>query len=472
MAAVLCLPLVVLADEPKQKLDAKAQQTLDLLNARQKEAKELSSKATEVTVNIGKLAASGKLPNDDEAMKLMKQMVDELQGINARLKKIDEEIDGIKGWISGKDKTLPTLTKDVSDLKSTKVGGYVQFQYRDTDQRGGQTDSFRVRRAEMSIAHKLDSKTSLKVAFDIASNGFGTPNMPTDTSTTLKDAVLTYTPTPTLALNAGQIKMPLGYELERSSSEREFPEYALYNQFLFSGERGRGVNAVQKLGTNAMVEAGVWNALTYNDPEQRSFQGSQANRLGMSAGIKFYGKNYQFGVTGFAAERPAVQAGWNGGTQTKVNAPTIDRQFLFLDGSYTGLFLPGLFVRGEAMIGKDRLPLSPNSTSSGASNSGISDPNDVRLKQKDMAGFHAILGYNFNWRNTLLFKYEQFDPNLDLGGDFMRGYGAAYSYLINPNAKITLSHEIFEDASRLAVGSPARTQTRYGVTTLRVQFKF
>ena len=440
-------------------------------------SKELQEKATAITVNIGKLAASGKLPQDEEAIKLMKSMVDELQEIKDHLKKIDEDIEGIKGWIEGQNEALPVLTQDVSDLKKNKFGGYLQFQYRDTDQRGGQVDSFRMRRTEIGLTHSIDSRTAIKVSFDLSTSNYGTANSPTDTSTTLKDANLIYDIQPSdvmigTQLTMGQVKMPVGYELGRSSSEREFPEYAIYNQTVMSGERGRGMNLVHGLTKNSLVQAGIWNALTYNDAEQRSFQGSQGNKLGVSAGLRYFGKNYSFGISGFAAERPKMQAGYIGGTQTKVYAPTVDRQFLYLDGTYIGLFAPGLFIRGEAMIGKDRIPVSPNSTSSGSSNSGISDPDSYKLRASDMAGFHAIVGYNINNRNTFSLKYEQFDPNLDRGGDFVRGYGAAYSYYINPGAKVTLSHEIFQDDSRIAVGSPARTQTRYGVTTLRVQFKF
>lgn len=507
MAAAFCLPALASADDtapqqqepPKRTVispePAKTQETakpvkklrltgqkyrdaITSLDTKQQEAKALQDKATEVTVNIGKLASGGKLLQDEDSMKLMKQMVDQLQEIKDQLKKIDEEIGGIKGWIEGQNEALPVLTNDVLELKKTKTGGYVQFQYRDTDQKGGLSDSFRVRRAELSLAHTIDSRTSLKVTFDLASSNFGsTVNQPTDTSATLKDVNLVYDIIPsdvtvgTFAV-AGQVKMPLGNELTRSSSEREFPEYTAYNQALFAGERGRGINLVHGLGKNALVQAGVWNALTYNDPEQRTFTGSQGNRLGVSAGLRYFGKQFDVGISGFVADRPEVQVGYTGGTQTKVFAPTVKREFIYLDGTYVGLFVPGLFIRGEAMFGKDRLPLSPNSTSTGSTNAGISNPNDVRLERKDMVGFQTTLGYKLNKKNTLLFKYEQFDPDTSRADDFIRGYGAGYMYLINPNAKLTLTHEIFIDDSRLSVGSPAGAQRRYGVTTLRVQFKF
>jgi len=489
---VFCLPTLATADEPaqdKKQPQGPPKQTIspeppkpptmqEVLDARAKEAKDLSVKATDLTIEIGKLAASGKLPQDDEAMKLMKSMVDALQQIKDRLKSIDEEIAALKGQVDGQKKAQDKMSGTLGDLAKHKDIGYLQFQYRDTDQRGGAPDSFRVRRSEIGFAHTIDPRTSMKVTFDLATSDFGsTVNTTTDATVQLKDAYLTYLIDPTgqrggTRLVGGQTRIPLGYELLRSSSEREFPENAMYNQLLFDGERGRGVNLIHNLDKNWTVQTGVWDALTYNDTEQRQFQGSQQSRLGMTAGVRYTGKNFNVGVSGFKADRPALQVGYNGATTTKVFAPNIDRQFLYIDGSYFGLFTPGLFARAEAMFGKDRLPLTPNSTSSGSTDSGVSDPNSAKLGQKDMAGYQLMFGYNLNYRNVLLVRYEQFDPNLNAANDFIRGYGAAYIYYINPNAKITLSHEVFIDDSRLAVGTPAEAQRRYGVTTLRVQFKF
>jgi hypothetical protein len=62
---------------------------------------------------------------------------------------------------------------------------------------------------------------------------------------------------------------------------------------------------------------------------------------------------------------------------------------------------------------------------------------------------------------------EGFDPDTASSKNFIRGYGAAYTHYLNPNARITASHEVFEDQSRGSL-----SQLRYGVTTFRVQFRF
>lgn len=491
LAATLALPIiansqapgtkqVISPEPPKQENQKKParkalsgkekQEALSALLSKQGESKDLLMKATDLTINIGKLAASGKLPQDQEALKIMKDMVETLQDIQERLKKIDEEIEDIKGWIEGQNENLPILGYDVADLKRSKWGNYVQFQYRDTDQEGGQTDAFAFRRIRLGITQTIDPKTSIKVSFDFAQNATGLSN---NTAAQLRDAFLVYDIEASdvvigTQLTAGQVPAPLGYELERSSSEREFPERAQYNRVMFDGERLRGANLKKGLGANSFAQIGVWNALTFNDSETRDVTGSTGNKLGVTGGLRYYTNKLDMGISGFWSSRAPRQAGYNGGTQTRVFSEEIeDRHFYFADINYIGLFLPGLFVRAEGMIGHDRVPLSVNSTSSGSSNSGVSDPNDRRLSGKDMAGYQVMLGYNIDARNTIALRYEQFDRDLDRGGDLWSGYGLSYIYYINPNARLQMAHEIFEDRTRASIADQ-----RYGVTTLRVQFRF
>jgi hypothetical protein len=459
--AALCLPVVAFAQDSP----AKQERVLAAALERQSESRQLLLKATEITVSIGKLAASGKLPQDQEATKLMKSMVETLEGIHDRLKEIDEEIEGIKGWIKGQDEKLPKIEKDVSDLKKTKISGYTQFQYRDNDQVGGATDAFAFRRIRLGLAHALDTRTRLKVTMDLAQNAGGVSN---NTAVTLKDAILTYDIEPTLNALVGQMTAPLGYELERSSSDREFPERSQYNRVMFEGERLRGLNFKKSVGEGFGLQAGLWNALSANDPETRDVTGSTGNKLGVTAGVRYAKDKFDAGLSGFWSSRAPRQAGYNGGTQTRVFSEEIeDRRFYYADLGYTGLFLPGLFVRAEGMLGFDRVPLSVNGTSTGSANSGVSDPNDRRLSGRDMAGYHLLLGYSIDARNVLALRYEQFDPDLDRGGNLFSGYGASYVYNLNKGVRFTLAHEIFEDRARASLGDQ-----RYGVTTIRVQFKF
>ncbi len=411
---------------------------------------ELKNRATEVTKSIGALASTGSLTTSQEAVEAMKKLVDEMAQIREMLQKLSEDVEGIKGWIEGQNEALPIMANDISDLKRVKPGSYFQIQYRDTDQRGGSPDAFGLRRIRLSQTFTIDPKTSAKISFDIAT---GT----SQTTTQIKDAFLTYDIEPSnekvgLQLIVGQAPLPLGFELERSSSEREFPERSQYNQKMFNGERSRGAYLKYGLSNSTYVHAGVWNALTYTDPEQSSLAPGPESRLGVSAGLRNYGTNHDVGISIFRGERAKFVTGSGGGAVTH---PRVDRNFVYLDGTYVGLFNPNIILRGEAMIGHDRVPVSGTPSSA--------------KKGTDMRGYQVQLGYNINYRNQINFRYEQFDPNTDAVGDVIKGYGVSFLHYMNPNARLMLAHEIFEDATRLNVSG--RAQQRYGITTLRLQFR-
>ncbi|MEI8282271.1 MAG: porin, partial [Armatimonadota bacterium] len=342
----------------KQKL-SKAQKA-DLakkLEAKTAEMTELKDKAVSVTKNMGALASSGKLPTSDDALKLMQDMVKQMAEISEQLKKVTEEVEGIKGWIEGQNEALPIMTNDILDLKRNKDTTYIQFQYRDTDQKGGATDSFNLRRVRIGSTQVIDTKTSVKWSFDLAT---GTNQQ----NAQLKDAFLIYDIEPSIEkvgvqLTAGQQPLPLGYELERSSSEREFPERSQYNQKMFNGERGRGVNFKYGFSEHDFFHIGAWDALTFTDPEQSALAPAPESRLGVSAGVRHYGNNYDFGISAFKAQRPSIITGTGSGAVTHGR---VDRQFIYLDGNYVGFLVPQMYIRGEVMIGKDRVPVSGTPT--------------------------------------------------------------------------------------------------------------
>ncbi|MBV6457107.1 MAG: hypothetical protein HONBIEJF_00214 [Fimbriimonadaceae bacterium] len=429
--------------------DEKKSELKQSLNAKKAKVDALKAKAVEVTMNMGDLAKGGKVL-DDDSIELMKKMVQELGEIKEQLQKISQEIESINGWIEGQNEALPIMAYDINDLKRVRDGNYLQFQYRDSNEDKDVTGSnfnrtqhsFNVRRARISTTYTVDPRTSMRFSFDIAT---GT----TQNVAQLRDAYLVYDIEPSvekigIQLAAGQMPMPLGYELERSSSEREFPERTFYNNTMFAGERSRGVMVRYGLSNNAFVHAGVWNALTFNDPEQSALAPGPGGKLAMHGGIRYYTAKWDLGVSHFRGDRPGYKVAGNNAV-----SPELMRNFTYVDGSYIGLLVPQLTLRGEMMWGKDRLP---NAT-----------PGNNRTAT-DMRGYQVALAWKFNDRNQLNFRYEQFDPNKDMNGDALRGWGATYLYYINPGARLMVSFE------RLT--NPARRPQEYNVWTTRLQFRF
>ncbi len=394
---------------------------------------ELRDEAADVTQQI-----AGALASKDRVD--LTSLIEQLKQINEKLDKLQEEVDDNKGWIEGQNENLPIIANDIADLKKFKFSNYVQFQYKSTDEAGKVLSNFGMRRMRLGVTNTIDPKTSMKLSFDVST---GADNQ----AAQLKDAFLTYDIVPSVekvgtSLTIGQQNMPLGYEISRSSSEREFPERSQYNQKLFGGERGRGVLLTHGLGDHAAVKVGVWDALTVGDAEQSGK--APGSQLGTSAGLSWFAKHFEAGISGYWASRPSF-------TDTKtVTSPAVDRELYMLDATYVGLIVPQLSLRGELLWGNDRLPSATGNTAAVATK---------------MAGYHLMANYNLDKRNVVSLKWEQFDPNTDTASNAITGLGVSYIYYMNPGARLMASYEAFLNEKNKS------GERRFDTTTLRFQYK-
>ncbi|MEX2243994.1 MAG: porin [Fimbriimonadaceae bacterium] len=402
----------------------------------EKTALGLNAEARDISKRIGELAISGDIAKDPKALDEMKRLVAALDEVNARLATLESSIAELKEWVAGKEKSDAVVAKAMGDTDKIKFGHYFQFQYRDTDAAGAQQHSFEARRFRFGASMEINKQAAMKVSFDAAA---GTNRRGFE----MKDMIFTYKPKGSegLTLTAGQFSAPLGYETPWSSSSLEFPERVTYNATMFADERVRGVMAEQALEGGLSIYGGIVNALSTKDAEQSSLASGPGGRLAGYAGLKYKQGDFIGGVSYFAGERPEFTGG--GGT-----SPAVDRRFLYLDAQLTNLLNSGLYVRAEAMIGSDRVP-----STTGA-------PGNVA---NDMTGWHATLGYPIT-SGELFTRYSIFDPNTDVDGDGILEYGFGYRHHLGTGATLALTHEIFE--------MPTVANSPFGVTTLRLQFKF
>lgn len=443
------------------------------------QSKELREKAELITSRIGKLASSGKLPTNDEGIRALQELVQELSKVNDSLKSMQQDIERIKSWMEGQSRSLPDLAGDVENLKRVSWGGYFQFQWSDTQEgfnrllgdgstaRRTNNDGFQLRRVRLSQTSRIDPKTSARVSVDLAAGG-------NRLQAELKDAVLRYD----IAAGrnnigvqglAGQMVMPLGYELERSSSEREMPERSIYNRILMGGERNRGVMVKYGTGRNTYLQAGLWNSLTVNDPQLSqagTFRNLSGTNLGATVGARIDGKQLKAGISAFFAERPRFSytdfvSDTNNSTTTKV-ADGADRRLVYLDGTYVGVLDSRLTLRGELVFGKDRVPtLGAKRQTVGGSSATIGAFPEF-VQQTDVLGYHLQATYSLNGRNLLSAKWEYFDPDTGKAGNDQTGLSFSYIYYINAGARLMIGHETFKERS---------FELRNNVTTIRLQLK-
>jgi hypothetical protein len=328
---------------------------------------------------------------------------------------------------------------------------YVQFQWQDTQSDNAvatpRNDGFQMRRFRISQTNKLDDNFSAKLSFDVAT---GADRM----AAQLKDAMLIYDVEPSVEdvgfqIVAGQQPLPLGYELERSSGEREFPERTVYNQRLFNGERDRGINMKYGIGKGVFVQAGAWNGLTVTDPQLAGVNTFRDidNKVAFTAGVRAYGKHYDVGLSALKGTRPGFTPSGGGAV-----VPDTNRDIFVIDATYVGFLTEALSLRGEYMTGKDRDPIG-----------GTTNP--TYRQQTNVRGWQAQANYALNANNILSFRYQFYDPdtsNVATTNNNIGVWGMSYIHFFNPGFKITVSYENPNEQG---------THRNDSVWTIRTQFR-
>lgn len=418
-----------------------------LLGSKMEEFSDLKSKANGITERLAASATNVAKTEGESETAVLKELLKELVQVNQQLQKLQGDVEGILAWVDTQKKSLPQMQSDIAKLKKPGITNYVQFQWSDTQQQSGRTtnDGFQMRRIRFGQKNKIDDKTSMKISFDLAT---GSNRL----SAELRDAQLIYDlepagTSPVKQFILGQQPLPLGYEIERSASDREFPERALYNTSLFAGERDRGVQYRHAIGAGSFVHVGLWQGMTVSDPQQSADGFRDAdNTIAYSAGIRHKDDNYEVGVAYFHGTR----GGFTPTVDPLNPVPEVDRNLVYLDGIVSNFLAPDLTLRGELMFGEDRPPVG-----------GKTDP--LYRRQTDVLGYQLQLSYSANARSQFHVRYQMFDPDTTSSpDDAVQGVGFGYTYWVHPGAKVTISYEIFDETG---------TEIRNNVWTIRSQFK-
>jgi len=111
---------------------------------------------------------------------------------------------------------------------------------------------------------------------------------------------------------------------------------------------------------------------------------------------------------------------------------SVDREFIFVDATVLDALVSGLTLRGELMLGKDRVPTTRTV-------SGVAIPRFTRAT--NILGYQIQGTYRLNYRNFLTVRYDVFDPDTGRRNDSTRTWGFAYSYFINPSVRLTAAYE-------------------------------
>lgn len=221
---------------------------------------------------------------------------------------LKEAVQILRDRLEGVTENLSTLNSDVGILKGLKVSGYLQARYEYIDTILGGTapnsnSNLYIRRGRIKFSFQPGASSKYVIYFDASKN-----------SVSLKEAYVELYKRyqqHNFTLTVGQQNWPFGYEIEYSSSKRDFPERSLAENNLFKGERDRGVNLTWALPKYLQFNLGVFQGagiedatFTWFDPtKQKDLIARAKAKLGMvDVGVSSYwGKKTIAGTAATAA---------------------------------------------------------------------------------------------------------------------------------------------------------------------------
>lgn len=409
-----------------------------------------------------------------------------------------QEIEKLKGQIEEMSAILEKLQSTVDESKKLKVSGYVQAQYQSAEQDGiksfaggnfnsGVHNRFNIRRGRIKFDYKnvflANTINQMVLQIDITEKGLA-----------VKDAYLKLNEQwlRAFSLSAGIFERPFGYEIGFSSSQRESPERSRIFQSLFPNERDLGlklsflaneksiVKNLSFINFNAGVFAG--NGINQETDNFKDFIG----RLGFV--FPFYKTNLSldFGFSGYfgnviVPDGKTLYTINNSISASKdISSRNIKREYygadlqLYYDIPYIG----GFSLKAEFLAGKQPGTSLANTSFTSA------PTGDVFLR--NFNGYYFMYVQNLGRFNQLVFKYDVYDPNIDVAGDEIgknpdaklsiadlkySTVGLGYIHHWDENLKFVLYYDIVKNETSTNLNG-YNQQLKENVFTFRIQYKF
>lgn len=353
----------------------------------------------------------------DEAKAAAQSASDVAAAANAQADKVQAALDA-------KAEKDEALQKEVAGLKKLKFSGYVQARFRSAE---AEKSSFLVRRGRLKAAYSGE-RSSYTLQIDA-----------TERAVELRDAYTTWSPVAHMTLWAGHFKVPFGFEIEQSSSDREMPERTEVIRRLFPGERDRGLKLIYQPSSKAALDVGVFNgngAVATPDQDNHKdvmtrvrYAFSPALNLGFSG---YWGSATVGGSAATDDTKQALTGDFNGdgtpetievivpgkpavpGVRGKRNRFGIDLQAHNIMGGT---------IRGEWIKGKQP---------------------DSKLGSVDVEGWYALFSKPIATKWLFTTRYDVYDPNTAANSrsDRLSTWGFAITHHATANTKLTAAYEL------------------------------
>lgn len=398
--------------------------------------------------------------------------------------KEDVQID--EDRLDGVAENLTTLNNDVSQLKWFKISGYFQARYEYNDSSKGtalyddfsknpNANNFYIRRGRLKVSMQPGQTSKFVFYLDASKNTVSLKEAYVDLYKKVKQHSFT--------LTAGQFIYPFGYEIEYSSSKRDFPERSLAENKLFKGERDRGVNfawaAPQYFKFNIGLVQGYGidgdgkSAPSWYDPTKAKdvIARGKVNLGKLDFGLSGYWGKTSFAGTSAVAAKPGVSTWYDANGNNTIDAGEVtttapvaakaavpgfekDKIRYGIDAQYYLDFLPlgGTGIRAEMFFAKDyNKSVTPDS-----------------LARE--TGWYLWVSQNLGKKFGAAVRYDYWDPNKDAINDATGTLSLAMHYFWDNNVRITAAYDMPRTLKGKSTFSAVDNDLKDNRFTLQFQF--
>ncbi|MES2140980.1 MAG: hypothetical protein V4511_14835 [Bacteroidota bacterium] len=393
---------------------------------------------------------------------------------------------------------VQSMSDDISKMKRLKITGYLQPQYQYIDSAGAPSfaggdftngtnkyySRFTMRRGRFKFTYTYEN-VEMMLNTDATEKGL---NM-RETYIKITDPWKNM-----FSLTAGLLQDQFGFELTQSSSERETPERARYNQILFPTERDLGVfGSIQIPKSSSLyglkVDVAVMNGSAGVTPEFDSHKDF--------TGRLQYAKTAKSELVSFAIGGSYYYGGYRIGSNKDYNFQPINGDNGFVFASDTGNYnrvAKRIYMGADAQVSIDsKIGITtlraeyiqgeqPGTDKSSRSPTGVPT---AALYHRDFNGAYFYLIQNIGQSKfQVVAKYDWYDPNVNIEGKAIGKtgtntkladirfdtYGFGITYRMNTNLKLVMYYDLVKNEETLISGYGQ--DIKDNVMTVRMQFKF
>lgn len=392
-----------------------------------------------------------------------------------------QKIAEMHGRIEGMNEQLQVLQTDTDKLKKFKFSGYIQARWETAENKNdsvrvtgtppvvtpANTERFYIRRGRLKLTYDSSPLSQAVIYFDGG----------TDRTVRLLEAYVTlldpWTATHRHAITIGQMNVPFGYEIERSSSVRELPERSRAENVLFSGERDRGVKLVSTWTPQFETVLAVMNGGGINQPDFPN--ADPTRRKDMMARARFSQGTVDAAVSYYDGHNTTPLTGPD--VETDKTRLGVDAQLYYALPMVGGGSLKGEFYRGKEINPDSVRTMTTASSASPRLLLAGADPTHFAT---DFLGWYAMWVQNLGEKLQLAARYDQYDPNTDVDLDHFKRASVGLNYFYDGFTRITVSYDAPttrpnpSGSARYNAANPAArpTDPHDNLWTVQVQHKF